>query len=63
MGARSPSVADSPKLHRQAFVYLVSAGRTADAGQVDKLDRIRQQWEPFFLQATDGRMRVETRLR
>ncbi len=63
MGARSPSVADSPKLHRQAFVYLVSAGRTADAGQVDKVDRIRRQWEPFFLQATDGRMRVETRLR
>ena len=43
--------------------YLVSAGRTTDAGQVDKVDRIRRQWEAFFFQATDGRMRVDTRLR
>ena len=31
-------------------------GRSPDAGQIDKVDRIRRQWEPFFLQATDGRM-------
>ncbi len=63
MGARVPSAADSPKVHRQAFVYVVGAGRTADAAAIDKIDRIRRAWEPFFLQATDGRMRVETRLR
>jgi hypothetical protein len=62
-GPRVPSAADSPKLHKQAFIYLVSAGRSLDAGQVDKADRIRRQWEPFFLQATDGRMRADTGLR
>jgi hypothetical protein len=62
-GPRIPSAADAPRLHRQAFVYLVSGGRSADAGQVDKLDRIRRQWEPFFQQATSGRMQVDTRLR
>ena len=62
-GPRVPATAAAPKVHRQAFIYLVSSGRTADAGQVDKVDRIRRQWETFFQQATDGRMRAETRLR
>ena len=62
LGARSPSAADSPRVHRQAFIYLVSNGRTADSGQVSKLDSIRKAWEAFFLQATDGRMRANTAL-
>ena len=62
-GARSPSAADSARVHRQAFIYLVSAGRTADSGQVSKLDDIRRAWEAFFLQATDGRMQAITALR
>jgi hypothetical protein len=61
-GPRSPTAAESSRVHRQAFIYLVSAGRSTDAGQIDKADRIRRQWEPFFLRATDGRMRAETRL-
>ena len=40
----------------------ITAGRSQDAGQVDKVDRIRRQWETFFLQATDNRMRADTRL-
>jgi hypothetical protein len=62
-GPRIPSAAESSKVHRQAFLYLVTAGRSPDAGQIDKADRIRRQWEPFFQQATDGRMQVDTRLR
>jgi len=62
LGARSPSVADSARVHRQAFIYLVSNGKTADAGQVSKVDTIRKAWETFFLQATDGRMRANTTL-
>jgi hypothetical protein len=62
MGPRIPSAADSPKLHRQAFIYLVSAGRAADAGLIAKIDRIRRQWETFFFQATDSRMTLVTRL-
>jgi hypothetical protein len=40
----------------------VSAGKTADAGQVSKVDTIRKAWETFFFQATDGRMRAITTL-
>jgi hypothetical protein len=61
-GPRVPSAAQSSRVHRQAFVYVVTAGRSPDAGQIEKADRIRRQWEPFFLRATDGRMRVDTRL-
>jgi hypothetical protein len=62
-GPRSPSSADSPRVHRQAFVYLVSAGKTADSGQVSKVDGIRRAWESFFFQATDRRMQAITTLR
>ena len=62
-GARTPSSADAPKTFRQAFLYIVSNGRSTDSGQVAKLDRIRSQWEAFFLQATEGRMTPNTRLR
>jgi hypothetical protein len=63
LGDRVPSAADSAKVHRQAFVYLVSAGKTADGGQVSKLDTIRRAWEAFFLQATERRMQAITTLR
>ena len=62
-GVRSPSSAESSKTHRQAFIYIVSNGRTADAAQLAKLDRIRTQWEAFFLQATENRRTANTRLR
>jgi len=62
-GARVPSADESPRVHRQAFVYVVGNGREANSDHVTKLDTIRRQWEPFFAAATDDRMRVETRLR
>ena len=55
-GPRVPSAAESAKVHRQAFVYVPTGGRTADAAQIAKVDRIRRAWEAFFQQATDGRM-------
>ena len=61
-GARVPAAAQAPRVHRQAFLYIVGSGRSVDSAQVAKVDRIRQQWEAFFLQATDGRMRADTRL-
>jgi len=63
MGARRPSADQAPKSWRQAFVYVVGAGRQADPAQVAKLDRIRGAWEGFYREATDGRGQVETRLR
>lgn len=62
-GPRIPSSADAPRVHRQAFVFVVGAGRTASGSDVAKIDRIRREWEGFFLQATDGRMRAITSLR
>jgi hypothetical protein len=62
-GTRSPTSNDSPKTHRQAFIFVVSAGRATNPSQVSKLDRIRQQWTEFFRQATEGRMTAITTLR
>jgi hypothetical protein len=62
-GQRTPSANNSPRVLRQAFLYLSSAGRNPDSAQVSKLDRIRLAWEQFFLQATDGRMTTVTSLR
>ncbi|HEV8396959.1 MAG TPA: hypothetical protein VGQ37_21910 [Vicinamibacterales bacterium] len=61
-GRRNPSAADSPRVYRQAFVYIVSPGTTVDPAAVQKIDRIRVAWDQFFSQATDSRMRAETRL-
>ena len=62
-GERVPSAADSPRVQRQAFLYVVRGGRDPNPEHVAKLDRIRQQWETFFHEATDQRMTAETRLR
>jgi hypothetical protein len=61
-GRRAPSAVESPRVYRQAFVYVVSAGGTADPAAIQKLDRIRVAWDQFFSRATDSRMRAETRL-
>jgi hypothetical protein len=62
-GPRVPAAADSPRTFRQAFIYIVTNGRTTDSAQVAKLDKIRTQWEAFFLQGTENRMTANTRLR
>ena len=62
-GARSPSFAEAPRVHRQAFVFLIGAGRTADPAQIAKIERFRTAWEPFFRTATEERMQVVTTLR
>jgi hypothetical protein len=61
-GPRVPAAADAPRVHRQAFVYVVSRGRELEAAQVEKVDRIRRQWMTFFEAATENRMRAETGL-
>lgn len=62
LGPRSPDASAAPKLHRQAFIYVVGNGSSADPAAIAKIDRFRRAWEPFFQTATDGRMRVETRV-
>ena len=61
-GPRQPAAAQSPRVHRQAFIFLVAQTNVSNS-DIDKVDRIRREWEPFFVQATGNRMRAETRLR
>ena len=61
-GPRTPSATETSKVHRQAFILLVTAGRSPDTAQIAKVDGIRRAWEAFFLQATSGRMTADTRL-
>ncbi|HSC29338.1 MAG TPA: hypothetical protein VLD67_18825 [Vicinamibacterales bacterium] len=62
-GPRVPSSAESPRVHRQAFLFVTSGGRSPAGADVAKIDRIRGDWETFFRQATDGRMEARTNLR
>lgn len=61
-GPRVPSSDESARVHRQAFIYVTTAGNPSSA-DVAKIDRIRLAWEEFFFTATDGRMRAITTLR
>ncbi|PYQ21332.1 MAG: hypothetical protein DMF79_08395, partial [Acidobacteria bacterium] len=63
LGHRDPPARQSPRFHRQAFVYVVGGGRSADPSATAKLERIRAAWEPFFTAGTGGRMTLDTRLR
>lgn len=62
LGPRTPSVAESPRVWRQAFLYIVTGGREVDPAEVEKMDRIRVAWEQFFSRATDSRMQSITSL-
>ncbi len=59
-GERNPSAADS--VHRQAFIFMVTGGRSPEPLRIDQIDRIRRAWEGFFREATSGRMTADTRL-
>lgn len=61
-GPRSPGAQDAARIHRQAFIYVPTGGRSADPAHIEKIDRIRREWETFFQQATSGRMTAITRL-
>jgi len=63
VGPRQPPASRSPRSFHQAFVYVAGPGRTADQASLDKLERIRAAWEPFFVSATGGRMSLDTHLR
>ncbi|HSD27392.1 MAG TPA: hypothetical protein VLL75_08805 [Vicinamibacteria bacterium] len=62
MGHRNPPAAGSPRQHRQAWVYVVGRGRTADPAAIAKLEAIRAAFGGYFFEATGRRMSVETGL-
>lgn len=64
LGARDPSVEESPKITKVAFVLTRLQGGTysdsfgADEGAAAKLDQVRRDWTGFFYEATRTRARV-----
>jgi hypothetical protein len=62
MGARVPSAADAPRVHRQAYVFVRRPTEVLDPQDLARLTRIREQFGPFFSQATENRMTVRTTL-
>ena len=62
LGPRIPTAADSPRVHRQAFVFVRRATAVLDAQDFARLGRIREQFGPFFSRATENRMTLRTTL-
>lgn len=62
LGPRRPATGAAPRGFRQAFVF-VAVGAAAAAADIEKVERIRAAWEPFFARSTDGRGSVDARLR
>ena len=61
-GPRVPNVVTSPKSFNFAFILVVSQGSSPNPEQVDQLDMIRREWEPFFAKATSFRGNANTTL-
>jgi hypothetical protein len=61
MGRREPAFGEAPRTIRQAFVY-VAVGASPSTADVEKLERIRAAWEPFFAASTEGRGAADARL-
>lgn len=62
-GQRAPAYPRAPTLFRQAFILVVPKGETVSVSDLEKLDRLRTEWEIFFRIATGGRARISTRLK
>lgn len=62
LGPRVPAAADSPREHRQGFIYVRRSTAVQDRRDLELLSRIREQFGPFFLRATENRMSVRTTL-
>ena len=63
LGPRVPSSAESPKTWRQAWIFLTQRGSTPAPADIARIDTWRTAWETFFTQGTEGRMRLDARLR
>lgn len=62
LGPRVPAAADSPRVHRQAFILVRRPSAFADPAELTRLKRIREEFGPFFSRATENRMTLRTTL-
>ena len=63
VGARQPSADNSPRLHRQAWIYVIARGTTPSQADLTRLERLRREFEPYFRRLTENRMTLTTTLR
>ncbi|MBI3935249.1 MAG: hypothetical protein HY316_11215, partial [Acidobacteria bacterium] len=61
-GPRLPNSVTARKRYNYAFILVTPRGTQPSAGEVSHLDRIRQDWEPFYAQATSLRSVASTTL-
>ena len=61
-GTRVPAPAPGAAPWKVAFLY-VTQGDPADASKAALVETIRSQFEAYFLNSTEGRRAIETRLR
>ena len=61
VGPRSPTVANSPKVLRQSFVFVSTSGSPTEAN-LAKLERIRAAFPSFYTAGTEGRGQVDPRI-
>lgn len=61
-GARVPSVEDSPKAFRMAFVVLVLSGDTFGDAEIAEIDQVRQTWEADWEEDVGLRADLDTTL-
>ena len=62
LGPRVPGAADTPRLLRQAYVFVRRSSAVLVPADLARLGRIRQEFVPFFSRATQNRMSVRTTL-
>lgn len=62
-GARVPAADKAPHDFKMAFILVAPAGTEPNPAAIEKVDRIRAAWEPYFAQATDGNGSVSTALK
>jgi hypothetical protein len=60
IGDRQPDAQSARTAFRMAAVLVVPAGGRAEAAQVEKVERIRRAFGPFFREATGHRARLAT---
>jgi hypothetical protein len=62
LGPRLPAAPDSPRIHRQAYIFVRRSSAAQNPQDLSRLSRIRQEFGPFFSRATEGRMTLRTTL-
>ncbi len=63
MGARAPAYPSTQRCWRVAFIVVLAPGQTSiSSAMMQKVERYRQAWGPWFNMATDGRGTMDSRV-